>query len=157
MRRGGITLLEVVISLAIFMVSLVAIGSLISTGSDRARDVQLQAQALFLCQGKLAELNAGIEPLSAQKDAAFPNLPDWHWSADCAQNGEVSGLWDVTVRVAHVRPDGSRLEVSLSQLVLDPSLRGSASDQAATASSTAEQPAQSGETGASSGNTGGGK
>ena len=123
--RDGMTLLEVLVSLAIFLLSLVAIGRLISLSSERAREVQLQGEAMLLCQSKMAEFVAGVEQLSSQSDVAFAEDPTstWVWSADCNQ-GQVANLWTVQVRVSKQRADGSHVEVSLSQMVLDPSVRG---------------------------------
>jgi type II secretion system protein I len=118
------TLLEVLISLAIFLLSLVAIGRLVSLSSERAREVQLKAEAMLKCQSKLAEIVGGAEQLTSQSDVPFDEDPSWTWSADCNQ-GQVTNLWTVQVRVGKQLPDGSRFEVALSQMVLDPSVRGS--------------------------------
>src|SRR5260370_28861378 len=67
-RRAGMTLLEVLISLAIFMLSLVAIGRLVSLSSERAREVQLKAEGMLKCQSKLAEIVGGAEQLASQSD-----------------------------------------------------------------------------------------
>jgi type II secretion system protein I len=122
-RRDGMTLLEVIIALAIFMLSIVAIQRLILIGTDRARDVQLRAEAIRLCQSKMAEIYAGAEQLQSQSDVPFTEDPVWHWSADCNQ-GNVNNLWTVEVRVGRDRADGTKLEVTLTQMMLDPSVRG---------------------------------
>ena len=43
--RRGLSLLEVLVALAIFLLSFVAIGRLTSLASDRALDVEYQSQA----------------------------------------------------------------------------------------------------------------
>jgi type II secretion system protein I len=144
-RRAGMTLLEVLISLAIFLLSLVAIGRLVSISSERAREVQLKGEAMLKCQSKLAEIIGGAEQLTSQSDVPFPEDPNWTWSADCNQ-GQVNNLWTVQVRVGKQRADGSRLEVTLSQMVLDPSVRGT----------TINMNAASGMSGGSGGTTTGG-
>src|SRR5262245_30909307 len=74
--RRGLTLLEVIIALAIFLFSLVAIGRLVMFAGDRAMDIQ--GREAQLCQAKLAELTSGVTPLtSAEGD--FDEAPDWHW------------------------------------------------------------------------------
>jgi len=135
-RRRGLTLLEVLVALGIFLSALVAIVSLISLGADIARDVQHQAQAAQLCQAKLAEVVAGVLPLSAQSDAPFDEDPDWTWSLD-AQQSDIAGLWKVTVRVKRERSDGSRIECAFDRMLLDPSMRGSTLDAATIAANNA--------------------
>jgi len=135
--RHGFSLLEVLVALAIFLFGLIAIGQLITLGSDRALEVQFQTQAVQLCQAKMAEVVAGAVPLSSQADAKFDEDPDWSWSLEAEQDSSSSLLWNVKVTVTHPRPDGSKMEASLSQMVLDPSQRGSATDAALSSSSSA--------------------
>ena len=135
MNRAGLTLLEVLVALAIFLVSLIGIGQLITMGADRARDVQQQAESTRLCQSKLAEVVAGVVPVSSsQSSTPFDEDPNWEWSMDSEQ-GSVTGLYSITVHVSRSRRDGSRVETALSQMVLDPSLRGSVGNVAASPSS----------------------
>src|SRR5690242_21595778 len=110
-RRSGLTLLEVVIALAIFLFSLAAITQLLSLSGERALTANLRSQAGLLCQSKLAELVAGVETLSSAGYTSFPNDPDWQWRAECNE-GDVTGLWNVQVWVKKDRSDGSALEVS---------------------------------------------
>jgi type II secretion system protein I len=117
------TLLEVLMAVAIFLLSLVAIGRLISISSERAREIQLKGQAMQMCQSKMAEFLAGVQQLASQSDVPFDEDPNWRWSADCSQ-GQVTNLWTVQIRVNTKRPDGGSVEVTLSQMVLDPSVRG---------------------------------
>jgi hypothetical protein len=148
--RRGLSLLEVLTALAIFLGALIGIGQLVIMSGERALDVQQQTQAAQLCQAKLAEVIAGVVPMSASGDSTFDEDPDWHWSLD-AQQDTVSGLWDVTVRVTRQRPDGRKIEVALSQMVLDPSLRGSTLDiAAAAAANSSNSSSSSSSTGSSS-------
>jgi general secretion pathway protein I len=140
--RRGLTLLEVIVSMAIFLMALGAIGPLIHMAQDRAMQIQLEATALQKCQSKLSEVIAGAEPLSGQNDMPFSDNPpdeNWLWSMDVGQsvNG-VSNLWQVSIRVHRQLDNGRKVEVSLSQLIIDPSLRGGPNPppQASTSSST---------------------
>jgi len=126
--RPGITLLEVIVSLAIFMFSIVALGHLVNVATDRAMQAQLKQQAGFMCQSKLAEIAAGAESMSSQADTAFPENADWQWSSECSE-ANIAGLWKVKVRVSRTIPSG-RIEVNLTQFVLDPTMRGSTADPA---------------------------
>jgi general secretion pathway protein I len=132
--RRGLSLMEVLVALAIFLGAMVVIGRLIIMGGERALEVQLQSEAARLCQSQMAKVVAGIESLTSQSDLAMEDDSDWKWSMECEQ-GNITGLWSVTVRVYKDRVDGSKVEASLSQLVLDPSMRGSTFDAALIAGS----------------------
>jgi general secretion pathway protein I len=143
-RRHGLTLLEVLVSLAIFLMALVALVRLVSLGNERALDTMQQTEGLRRCQSKLAEVIIGAVPLNSQSGVAFDDDPSglWTWSLDC-QQGAVTNLWNVQVRCTRQRSANDTLEVSLSQMVLDPSVRGSTIPSSNTGS------------GSSSGTTGG--
>jgi prepilin-type N-terminal cleavage/methylation domain-containing protein len=130
MRRRGLTLLEVVIALAIFLLALVPIWHLVSMGSERALDVQQLAQASMLCQGKLDGVKVGAEPLSGGGTVDIGNLT-WNYTIESSP-AEVENLHLVKVSVKYERPDGKVIESSLTQMVLDPALRGSTIAGAAT-------------------------
>jgi type II secretory pathway pseudopilin PulG len=133
--RRALTLLEVVISLAIFLFSLAAISQLIRFASELAVDAQQRSYALFLCEEKLAEAASGVLPVDASStETAFEpalGVPEgsvdertyYQWFMD-SEAGEVPGLYNVTVTVTRVRGNGSKLEVQLNQMIFDPSLRG---------------------------------
>jgi type II secretory pathway pseudopilin PulG len=123
------SLLEVLVALAIFLFALIVLGRLVIMGGERARDVQELAQATQLCQSKLSEVAAGAVPLSSQSGTPLDEAPEWTWSLDCSQD-DIANLWSVTVKVGKDRPDGSRIECTLSQKVLDPGQRGNALDGA---------------------------
>jgi hypothetical protein len=128
--RSGLSLLEVLVSLAIFLLSLVALGQLVAFGSDRARDVQYLSIASVKAQSKMNEVIAGAVSMTGTGDAAFDDDSDWSWSMT-ADTDNPPGLYRVTVTVSRQRPDGSRFEFKLNQFVLDPNLRGN-SDGSAT-------------------------
>jgi len=79
--RRGFSLLEVLLSLAILLLALTAIGQLVDMGSDRELDGRLQTQASRLIQAKLAEFESGAAPLESGSgsfegdDAAGPGMP----------------------------------------------------------------------------------
>jgi general secretion pathway protein I len=134
--RSAFSLLEVVLALAIFLLSIVAIGQIISLASDNALEVQQQDQANLLCQAKLAEVLIGAEPLTSSSGlSAFQESPDWQWRMECDQ-AEITGLWNVRIFVQYERSDGKKIEARLSQMVLDPSLRGSTMDKPASSDSS---------------------
>src|SRR5262249_38316390 len=101
-------------------------------GSDRALETQDQIRAAQLCQSKMAEILVGVVPLNGQTDAPFDEDPDWTWTLECDQ-GSVSGLWNVTLTVKHESVAGLKVQCVMSQMLLDPSMRGSTMDAAAAA------------------------
>lgn len=135
--RPALTLLEVVIALAVFLLAMTVFSQMLLRNGEIARDLQRQNLATRLCQSKLAEVVAGVVPLSSQSDAAFEEEPDYSWSLT-ADNGSVTGLWNVTVSVTRQQTDsGNPVQCSLSQMVLDPSIIGSTQDAPALSASAA--------------------
>lgn len=131
--RSGLSLLEVLVALTIFLVALIGIGRIITISGERSLDVHQQGEAAQLCQAKLAEVIAGVVPLSSQGETTIEEAPDWLWSLEC-DSENVPGVWNVRVRVYRTRVDGSRVECALSQLVLDPAQRGNLSATTSAAS-----------------------
>ena len=128
-KRPGLSLLEVIVSLIILLFSLVAIGALVNFGSDRALEARYYQHAAFLCQSKLAELAIGDISLQSQAEQSFKDAnSDWLWSADCAEDTGVDGLWRVQVTVCREAPNGQKISVSLNKFLIDPAKRGSTFD-----------------------------
>lgn len=98
--RAGLTLLEVLISLAIFLGALTALSQLIGIGSRAAVQAQLRTQAILKCQSKLAEVLAGAQPLEAVSLAAYEDEENWKWSLD-VQPGAYENMLQLTVRVLY--------------------------------------------------------
>jgi hypothetical protein len=127
------------VALAIFFMAWVGIARLIGMASDQAVDARLQIEALQVAQSKLDEVLSGITPLQSQSDSALDpseapgGQQGWTWSLD-ANPAEILNLWTVQVRVSRARPDGSTAQVALTQLVLDPSTRGSTQNPPTTGS-----------------------
>ena len=123
--REGLTLFEVVVSMAIFAVALVPILQLVLLGTDRALDVKLQSRTSMLCQSKMSEIIIGAQPIkggSAYSD--YPDQKDIQWMMD-SKESTVTGLYEVKVNVRATLANGKTIETQLSRLVLDPTLRGS--------------------------------
>ena len=124
-RRPGLSLLEVLLSLAIFLMSLVAIGGLIDFGSDQGQAASMQAAGTRLAQSKLAEVEAGAIDVVAGGQGTFDDEPDWNWSVESTP-AQYPNLYSVTVRVW--RDTGKHHEVSISQTVFDPAQMGKGSE-----------------------------
>jgi Tfp pilus assembly protein PilV len=133
--RPALTLMEVLVSLAIFLLSLAALTRLVTFAGERAQEAQYRSQATLYCLSQLGEVEAGSIALSSQGDTPLEDDPDYQWSMD-AEQGQVAGLWNVTVRVSRKPPGGAPVVVSLSKMVLDPSAVGSTQDSVPVNSST---------------------
>lgn len=149
--RRGISLIEVLLSLAIFLLALVAIGRLVDFGSDRAQDAQLQTRGTRLALAKMAEVEAGVISVQSGGAGDFPEEPGWSWSVEPQPTGPPN-VYQVTVRVTRDL-NGKPFEVSLTQIVYDPALIGSAAQAEKT--TTDSSSGGSGTTGGTGGTTGG--
>jgi type II secretory pathway pseudopilin PulG len=120
------TLLEVLLALAIFLFSLVAISSLFNTATSQAVEIQYRSRATRLAQSKLGEYVAGIRSLTSggSSQGNFDDEPDWAYSVDIQQDGTAQNLYRVSVKVSRDTPDNRHVETSLTQFVLDPKAKG---------------------------------
>jgi general secretion pathway protein I len=136
-QRRGLTLLEVIVAMTIFLGSSVVIYQLVAIGNDRALDVQYYSRASTLCQTKLEELKIGAEPLQGTSGQSFKEDDDSKWQYDIdVADGAFQGIKKVRVTVKQDRPDGHTVEVSLDALILDPTMRGSTLDKLGSSSTT---------------------
>lgn len=116
--RGGMTLLEVLLALAIFLMALGAILSLIDFGVERGRAAAMQSTGTRLAASKLAEAEAGALDCKASSSGTFDEEPNWSYRLDSA-SGEAAGLYLVTVTCSRTVA-GREYKVTLAQYVLDP-------------------------------------
>jgi general secretion pathway protein I len=128
--RHGLTLLEVIVSLAIFLFALIAIGQLMSFATDRLLDARYTQHAAFLCQSKLSEVSIGSIALQSQGESDFDDGGlTWKWTLDCNQNNNVANLWTVKVKVYRDGGYGQQVAVTMTKMIIDPNYRGSTYDQ----------------------------
>jgi type II secretory pathway pseudopilin PulG len=127
--RKGLSLLEVILALAVFLLAITGLVFLMGVASDQAIETEMRSQALSLCQSRLAEVSSGAIPLEGKGDAACDDDDDYMWSMD-VDSGGFNGLSNVTVHVTRKRANGSKFACSLSQMVLDPKMVGTVFDAA---------------------------
>jgi len=153
-RRKGMSLLELIVSTAIFFLSLVAIYSLLDISQRSGIRARQRGQALRVCQARLAELTAGVLPLESA-NGNDEQAADYQWQISIENQSDAGGtLVKATVVAFHANePRDSR--VSLTQILLDPSFVGSLMDAVPdpALASTMEEPtdASAGSSGASAG------
>ena len=139
--RSGLTLLEVLIALSIFVAAFAAISQLFTLGSRAAIQASLETQAVLRCESKLAEVVAGIESLEAADGTAYEDDPRWVWSlaVDAPPDSAPAELMQVTVTVAFVPEDeNEEMEFSLVRFLRDPQVLVDAAEAAAEAEAEAE-------------------
>ena len=138
------SLLEVLIALAVFVMSITGLVFLMGIATDNAIETQMRSQAMCLCQSKLAEASCGAIPLTGSDKTECEDDKDYQWAMDVAP-GNFGSLSTVTVTVSRKRANGKEFECSLSQMVLDPAIVGTVFDgaMALQAPSTSTDPSAS--------------
>ena len=137
--RKGLTLLEVILALAIFVGSLAVISKLVELGVRGAHYAQLQTRAVMLAESKMGEIVAGIVPIDSASGDVFAEDPAWQWQLSVS-DGPVEGLKWVSIYVApastgELARNRERIDYTLSRWLLDPSYTADL-DLAASSSST---------------------
>jgi Tfp pilus assembly protein PilV len=123
-RRRGLSLLEVLISVAIFLGSLTAIMQVLNTGRRSELSSRLQSEAVLRCEAKMSEFVAGVEQAVSSQNAPFleDDDTDWRWSAEVVESG-TPGLLMITVVVEHTTGgDDPNASFSLVRFMRDPQL-----------------------------------
>lgn len=116
--RGGLTIYEVFLALALMLGALAVLSQHVAVGTRAGVRGRLQTQAAMLAETKLAEVLAGAEPMAATSGA----LPEagWSWSLEVAA-GPQEDLLDLTVKVTHSNTAGENdASFMLKRLVRDP-------------------------------------
>jgi prepilin-type N-terminal cleavage/methylation domain-containing protein len=131
-QRSGLTLLEVVVALAIFGFSIVAIFQLINLGNERAEDVRAQTRTSLRCQAKMAELMIDASQLVDSEFAPFTDTDtkdgDMQWKVKAEAFDDTAKLFTVTVTVKAEIPGGRVVESSLTRMVMSSAHRGTTFD-----------------------------
>jgi len=122
-RPAGLTLLEVVLSIAIFLSTLAVLSQLISTGVRAAVRSRLQTQAVLRCQAKMEEILAGAEPLAEVSEGTFEDDEEdnWRWSLS-VEPTDTDNLYKLVVKVwrrTEDETDLSFVSCTLTRLYFD--------------------------------------
>lgn len=137
--RHGLTLLEVILGLTIFVGSIALISKLVELGVRGSQYAQLQTRAVMLAESKMGELVAGITTLKSSSGETFQEDPAWQWQL-ASSDGPVDGLKWVSITVSpsatgEIAQNRERIEFTLSRWLLDPSYSADL-DSAASSTST---------------------
>ena len=105
--RAAYSLIETMIATAILVGSTIVLAQLAGIGREHAWKADEVTRAQILCQNKLNEVLAGIEPLQPVEDQAFERDDQWTYTIQ-AEPLDVPGL--------------SRVSVTVTEIVSDPAL-----------------------------------
>jgi type II secretion system protein I len=116
----GLTLLEVVLSIAILGMAMVTIGELVRIGYRSAAHAQLVSEAQILCDSMMAEISAGVVPPESSSRTSFELDPRWVYSVE-VQAADKPGLLRVHVLVERADAQfADDVAFSLMRFVPDP-------------------------------------
>ena len=95
--RNGLTMYEVVLSLAILLGSMAVLGQLIATGSRAATQSRLRTRAMLICQTKMAEVIAGNVLMESVNNDVLESTAtgEWVWSLEVVGGTSQSGGLDI--------------------------------------------------------------
>ncbi len=117
------TLLEVLIAMAIFLMSIIAISNLVDMARERAEEAGQRSIALLVAESKVAEMKAGVTALNSA-NGNWDTDDRYIWTADVQALGPV--LYQVTITAQRV--GFGRSKVELVQYLADPQALGSTMD-----------------------------
>jgi len=127
--RRGLSLLEAIIAIGIFIGAMAMIGQLLDAGLRMIDLGERETIALLRCESKMEEIVAGIVPINADMPKEpVPDREDPHWrTAVVVEPSSVEGLVKVTVTVSYQENIGAAAtaeeenpyQQSLTRLVVD--------------------------------------
>ena len=115
--RQGLSLLEVILSIAILGTSMAIIGQYFFLGFRAADRARRQFDATLICDSVMAELAGGVIEPKSTSGANVPNEPLWQYSIEVV-NSDIAGLLLATVSVRQRNEDD--VDMSLVRLLPDP-------------------------------------
>lgn len=133
-RLSGFSLLEVILALAILAGAIAVLSEVSGIGMRNARLARDLTYAQLLCESKLAELVAGVEPLEAKQSVPLGTVsdssePDWLYSVEIHPTQQ-EGLLEVCVTVVKDQPPEMRpAQFSLVRWMLDPEAAASEANE----------------------------
>lgn len=117
--RVGLTLLEVLISIAILGAVVAAIGPLTSNALRAAVRAEVETEAAVRCQSQVDALLSGATSLRATPPTSCMDDARWSWSAELVPHA-TSGLLVLLVTVQRDDADRTGARCTLQRLVRAP-------------------------------------
>ena len=81
-RRTGFSLMEILLATSILLGSLIVLGQLAAVGRMHAEDAEGLTTAQLICQTKLNEILAGLEPIRSVESEPLADAPGWVYSVE---------------------------------------------------------------------------
>ncbi len=97
--RSGFSLMEILLATSILLGSLIVLGQLAAVGRMHAEDADGLTTAQLICQTKLNEILAGLEPVRSVDNEPVADAPGWVYSVQ-VESGERLGLASLRVTVS---------------------------------------------------------
>ncbi len=116
-NRQGLSLLEVILSIAILGTSMTIVSQFFYLGYRAADRARRQFDATLICDSVMAELAGGVIEPQPSSGSDIPNRPQWQYSVDVVESN-VAGLLLATVSVR--QRNQQDIEMSLVRLLPDP-------------------------------------
>lgn len=96
--RKGLSLLEVLLSIALLGTALAIIFQLVSIGLRSAEQARLQTQGAILADTKMAEIASGVLGLDSASGGVIEEAPEWSYAV-LIEDSDQLGLLVVTLTV----------------------------------------------------------
>jgi len=98
--RSGMTLLEVLVAMIVLGVAVVGIAQGFTVGLRAAAIARATSTAMELARAKLAEVDAGLIPVTQDDDGDFADYgePDFRYTLD-SRTTDYTGLYEVVLTV----------------------------------------------------------
>jgi general secretion pathway protein I len=125
--RSGLTILEVILAIGIFLASATIITQLLGTGTRAAVEGRLKSEMILLAESKMAEFSSGVRELSPISSQSFDDEgievdEGFTWSAEIDEGGQ-GDLLSLTIQVEHTNAqDEVDLNFSITRLMRDPQI-----------------------------------
>lgn len=121
-NRRGITLIEVMLALGIFLISGTAIMVILTNGVNASVQSRLKTQAVLRSESILSEILATSDLMQSSADVPFEDDPNWVWSLD-VNPGPQTDLLELILTVRHDSDSSlGRVSTSLKRYVRDPQI-----------------------------------
>ncbi len=118
--RQGITLLEVLIALAIFLGAFTIISQIMRTGTQASNHGQQQNEIVLRARSLMNEVLAGSVEMEPVQEASFDDTDAYAWSMTIS-DGPIPDLFVVELTVARRRQNGTiDMPFTLTRYMRDP-------------------------------------
>jgi general secretion pathway protein I len=128
-RRGGFTLVEVMVAIAILAVGITAALRAVSTSTHASALARDRMTAAMLAQQAMNELIQNGNVTEGTDSGDFgTQFNGYHWESDVEDSSDYSGLYQINVVVSWPNGTSNESHYNLTTLYLPPDTFGNTSD-----------------------------